>query len=1319
MKKIKFTLIALVTLSSGLFAFQHDGLDHPIVWKQTGATNDIGVYTDIKEGMVRRSIVGKDSKELKRIYGDMDIIGATISVPTNGGYNYVPVTGALWKGTLTNIKGIDDANYRSQCTQWDRNNGKCTLDYFNSSYSTFDFSNKPTELERNHIDGSKVIYARLYWAGGLSNPWNDHPASNVAGLRNKYLNDISGFKHVRFGTPDGKIHRLIANPEDVYWWGAYAWYNTAYQGGMYFMYQASVDVTDLVKASLTKDRRTFSAGGIRTSSSLGDNNWMSMYRDGDFKSSRYYLPPHYGGWALLIVYDFGEGQRKKIKPKSVNIYDGLRVLDPSVRTNPGSVSRNLQLKFEGFYTPPSGSVNSTLAVMSFGGKYETGSEDIQVWHKNNNRYESVASGQNASGKQFNSTITKFGSNINSGKTYNNQMDLDVFDISGKIGNAQTDAWINLIAKSEWVSGILYSERANVGLVAFSTDVYIPEVCYVEKLLYSKNNGTTFTEVSTDPSAKTVIAKNNILRTQLQITNQGNEYAQFVSVSAMLDDESAKYKDNSTYVTPHSSSSSFTLGALQTDNDPAGLQTLLSGNKGINVNIGQGATPAKGGTIKKNENAYIQYDSTLNKKFKLASYETKFKNLLLNLEYDGVMNPCQGNKKYHLTIMEPGKYKVVNEKFAKKGDNENLFTQIAGKEFDVNVAFLSDSLNVGQTPAGPSEKQKVMLDVVTSCDSSGLSVLANSPKPTAELDETHGVVKIKQLLINNAYSKLFFNISVFNTGTNQWVSECGYSDAFAVRPEKFVAHQNNGTIVSTSETSPIRLVGGAPYTNTGMTAVYGSNIIATGYTQTLQTDTATNDDDKTQIVRFTPILSSTCEANVPNAVVTNLKKINANAIFSQGKGTLSNSGGTNFSYPDIGLAKVYLKDASYTAIDGAQNDCIKNSDTTTKNSDAKVGCDIRGEMFLSFAPQSIAVRNLQISNFGSGNMTYVSNDSAMSSNAAFNIQALLGNGNVAKLYTRSCYAQRTSFTMGIDRIIPDYTDNNGETTDTSTANPATLARNLASAIREVIFFDNDAGSDTRKIAGSAANIGSYSVNATAFADTDATARVNIRFNFARTTNLAKNPFTVSSNTFTFNNISSSNAGILASAPGAAYVKPTAVSNTTFYYGQVYAPTYTGPMSGFAGNIYYGIYCKGCNKAVYPLANTNATMPQAGDNWVVNAAHRNNNQGTHGAFTKAATTTVTVANPINNGVERINLSSTSVGTDIVLMNAPSWLIFDPSNAAATVNRFTVNFTSNDTNWGGQALAKNGTDVGAGNVVGTGGGRNGRLNNIMDKSSKRIEW
>lgn len=1238
------------------------------------------------------TVVKGETKEAKVVYGGVEVIGASVVKVKNGGYNFNPYISAyLTDSSITNVVfENEDSGYAT-----------------NSARATFDFSDikdKKGVSIANEITGDKIIFARLFWGGRIM------AYGSPKSTRDGYFNEIKDFNKIRFKTPKG-IYNLTASEANTYWLGSY---NPAGPASS-FQYQASIDVTQLVKDSLgtTPAGRTFSAGDIKTD--IGDPAIMyNVYVDGRFRGVRV---PRYGGWALVIVYDFGPANAQRIKPKGVSVYEGIRVLTP-LNTSLG-MARSLLNKFEGFFTPMKGAVGASFTSLSFGAAKEISAEKIEIRENSSKSFQSINDATlNKAGEQFNSTISRFNKHLNPNKIYNASMDLDTYDITGKLRNGQSEAEVQLTAQIVNTSRGPQGDEATVGMVAFSADAYVPEVCYVEELFYSKNNGATFTEVSTNPSAKTAIAKNNILRTQLRVTNQGNEDAQFVSVSAVLDAESAKYKDNSTYVTPHSSSSSFTLGALHTDNDPTGLQTLLPSNDGINVNIGQGATPTKGGTIKKNENAYIQYDSTLNKKFKLASYETKFENKLLKLEYDGVMSPCQGNKKYYLTIMEPGKYKVVNEKFAKKGDNENLFTQIAGKKFDVNVAFLSDSLNAGQTPTGPSVKQKVMLDVVTSCNPLGPSVLANSPKPTVELDETHGVVKVANLLINNAYSKLFFNISVFDTDTNKWKSECGYSDAFAVRPEKFVAHQSDGTIVDTSQTSPIRLVGGAPYTNTGMTAVYGSNIIATGYTQTLQTDTATNDDDKTQIVRFTPILSPTCEANVPNAVVTNLRNINAEAIFSQGKGTLFNSGRTNFSYPDIGLAKVYLKDASYTAIDGAQNDCIKNSDTTTKNSDAKVGCDIKGEMFLSFAPQSIAVRDLQISNFGGGNMTYVSNDRDMSSNAVFNIQALLGNGNVANLYTRSCYAQRTSFTMGIDRIIPDYTDNNGETTDASTANPTTLARNLASAIREVIFFDNDAGSDTRKIAGSAANVGSYSVNATAFADTDATARVNIKFNFARTTNLAKNPFTVSSNTFTFNNILSSNAGILASAPGAAYVKPTAVSNATFYYGQVYAPTYTGPMGGFTESIYYGIYCNRCNKAVYPLANTNVTMPQAGDNWVVNTAHRNNNQGTHGAFTNAATTTVTVASPINNGVERINLSSTAVGTDIVLMNASSWLIFDPSNAAATVNRFTVNFTSNNTNWGGQALAKNGTDVGVGNVVGT-GGRNGRLNNIMDKSSKRIEW
>lgn len=219
-------------------------------------------------------------------------------------------------------------------------------------------------------------------------------------------------------------------------------------------------------------------------------------------------------------------------------------------------------------------------------------------------------------------------------------------------------------------------------------------------------------------------------------------------------------------------------------------------------------------------------------------------------------------------------------------------------------------------------------------------------------------------------------------------------------------------------------------------------------------------------------------------------------------------------------------------------------------------------------------------------------------------------------------------------------------------------------------------------------------------------------------MAKNPFTVSSDVFTFSNISSTASPTMASATGATYVKPagTKITNTTFYYGQVYAPTYTGPATGFNADIYYGIYCNGCSTTKYPLIATNNALPQA-NHWFKNTAHNNVIQGTHGVFTNAATTTVAATNAIVNGVESVRLSSTIAGADIVLMNGSSWLIFDPSNAAATANRFIVNFTSNNSSWGGRALNEKGNDVGVGNVVGADG--QGKLNNIVNKPSKRLEW
>ena len=1304
MKNIKFALIALIALSSGLFAFEHDGLDHPIVWKQTGATNDIGVYTDIKEGMKRRSIVGKDGKEMKRIYGDMDIIGATISVPTNGGYNYVPVTGTLWKGTLTNIKGIDDANYRSQCTQWDRNNGKCTLDYFNSSYSTFDFSNKPTELERNHIDGSKVIYARLYWAGGLSNPWNDHPASNVAGLRNKYLNGISGFKHVRFGTPDGKMHRLTANPGDVYWWGAYAWYNTAYQGGMYFMYQASVDVTDLVKASLTKDKRTFSAGGIRTSSSLDDNNWMSMYRDGDFKSSRYYLPPHYGGWALLIVYDFGEDESENIKPKSVNIYDGLRVLDPSVRTNPGSVSKNLELKFEGFYTPPSGNVNSTLAVMSFGGKYETGSEDIQVWDKNNRRYESVASGQNASGKQFNSTITKFGSNINSGKTYNNQMDLDVFDISGKIGNAQTDAWINLIAKSEWNSGILYSERANVGLVAFSTELYSPEVCY-EETLFTKGKDapdSDFREVSTNKNSYTKVEKDSILRAQIAIKNKGNESAQKLTLTSSLEQKGSEYKPNTTYIVTSEpiTTTKFKVGPHNPDN--TAFQT--SSKNLLTFALGSGAghigSANQGGTIDKTNQAFIQYDATLKQieKFQANIYRASFTNTALNLSFEGKIKRCD-NKEYYLSVIDVpdvNNFRAVNKNFTKDGDSQNLYTQIAKRPFDIKIAHFGKETGTGNQLSKTNIDMTVGVDIVTTCAAGGVSVLKPMQVEFKKGENGKSIVELKDVLIEKAYSNLYVRLSFKDPISNQIKTSCA-SDTFTVRPKEFKIYDTS----SKNIVNNLNLIGGRKYPNYSALATNDTGKQAGGYTTMLPDSTGESQ------VKFEPTIPPTCTA------VTSLPTTWFIAKFTDGvakleryqEGATAITDNRDFVYNEVGNAKLVIFDNKWTTAsnDQANSDCIANSHSNTE-SNGKVGCDIRSEFEFTFDPQDIHIDSLRISGFNGGPMSYMSNDIAMPAIATFNVQARLGDASrtIARMYTAGCYSKDTQFTMGVDTGIADLNDRNNVKT------PLPAAANA-----RILFFNDVNNPQVVKRDNTNNNSGVYNVPSNAFTNGQLIGG-QVKFNFARVVTDPINPFTVNSNIFTFTNVKEQ---VNTAAVPNTYVKPLAANETAtqFYYGMVYAPYYEGPRRGFNANVYFGVYCNACDKTTYTLAN-GQTLPSV-TNWFTNESHIDNTYGQVNAYVQssgAGTVTIT-PQAIVNGVQVLTLSDTQAELVDIDMQASSWLIYNKTDPAATVNRFQVNFFDRP-RWGGQALGQEGNNLnGPGNVLDT---EDGSLNYSI-KTNKRSDW
>ena len=149
------------------------------------------------------------------------------------------------------------------------------------------------------------------------------------------------------------------------------------------------------------------------------------------------------------------------------------------------------------------------------------------------------------------------------------------------------------------------------------------------------------------------------------------------------------------------------------------------------------------------------------------------------------------------------------------------------------------------------------------------------------------------------------------------------------------------------------------------------------------------------------------------------------------------------------------------------------------------------------------------------------------------------------------------------------------------------------------------------------------------------------------------------------------------------------------------------------------------ARYPLINAANALPQT-NNWFVNTTHQNINLGTHGVFGHAATTTALAPNPIVivNGVETIRLSSRAIITDVISMNASSWLVFDPINAAAATNRFNATFTRGNIGmtWGGRALKADQKNDGVGTVVGTqsiDGGANELNSTVSNKPNKRLDW
>ncbi len=258
----------------------------------------------------------------------------------------------------------------------------------------------------------------------------------------------------------------------------------------------------------------------------------------------------YAGWALVVAVS-----NPAAPMRNLTIFSGFGEV-----TNSGSA----KIDVSGFMTPPTGAVNTTLGAVTFEGDMGLVNDSMSL------NTTPIADDLNPATNAFNSTISNRGQQVTGrSPSYHNQLgfDADLFAADGILKNGATSASINLTT-----SGDQYFPA----MVSFATELYDPKLLGTKKVENLTRSG----------SAKA----GDLLRYTVPVDNIGLDAA---SNSVFFD----AVPTGTTYV-----EDSVTVdGQPQTDDVDTDNTVYVgpSGSAGqghIQVNLGTGATPTRGGTI---------------------------------------------------------------------------------------------------------------------------------------------------------------------------------------------------------------------------------------------------------------------------------------------------------------------------------------------------------------------------------------------------------------------------------------------------------------------------------------------------------------------------------------------------------------------------------------------------------------------------------------------------------------------------------------------------------------------------------------------------
>ena len=966
-------------------------------------------------------------------------------------------------------------------------------------------------------------------------------------------------------------------------------YHLASSGG--FTYTSIANVTSILQnANLAAGKHTFTVANLPT------------------EEGRENTPGVYGGWSLVVIY---AENALSGSPKNISIYGGMDKL-----LNSGDAN-NRPIEIAGFKLPSSGnSVTAQLSIFSGEGELPYRPDGVQISEFENSGYVNmpVEAGTSQTNifdaKMNNIDRDNVAGHKNNLQNNNVGVDVDNFDISTIVSGYDRSA-TSLYLK--WYSN---GDYIIPGMIAFSTELYKPSLCYDYTfdigghVLTSFNNEVNTSYHHYNDTLTTHVAVRSLEQGDFTMTN--------VSFTAISDPTYLSYKNNTAARAPNLVYGYHLQPIYNKDNPAASRFTM---NIGENPGIGSG----NGGSINAGQTTFLRFDHNMS-----TSQAYLEANMTMRVDYtvdygSGPVNIPQILNSGELCdggagAYDPpkGKFNIVGE--GASGTNYNMRTQVAGMPYTIR-AYGYDTDKV--TPKAYDTAIEVEIfnanyfknETLLSCHNPDSNI--TSPK-FVQFDGVNTYEDVPNEQYNVAKENAGYRIWYLedpsgglvlhhcanrNDGgcfltvyTNNYASDTSCSsecsggsdcyqclreyygkpvcsrDNFAIRPETYIMRFSDVN-VSTSANRDI-----------GNSTVDINRSIAGGYRYRMRI-TATRFNTFTQVPGYVkgfavagpyigslPVEGATImnDFNTSAGSCTNLNHEDFGFTFWEGNAT-----NRNIIVRDVGAYRFHVVDSLWTAVD--QNDtqpgCIPGSSSTFPNSytsplgvtvNGLMGCNITS----SYSRNPIRVYDMNLTSFPYDfDMRTVS---PATPGSAFVYSNTLGVKNSAVVNTAIDNNMSLQFTGAIDAFGADGTRMTNFTNGCYGRDLNVTLQTLSNPANPTDINGNPIQMRWLEIAATDVNLTDNVLGTTGVIGTPPDARVlatnmtrtaqgrspiNYNINFDRNINVPHNPFTFTTVSMTAQCAVTANCRINAQQSGTylpTTTQPFPNTVTTVLYGRVNVP-----------------------------------------------------------------------------------------------------------------------------------------------------------------------